>query len=59
MKNIFKSEEQVNNLREIQALRRLSPHPNIVALYEVILYFTFIINLIATYLLENWVLYLS
>lgn len=59
MKNIFKSEEQVNNLREIQALRRLSPHPNIVALYEVILYFTFITNLIATYLLENWVLYLS
>ncbi len=28
--------EQVNNLREIQALKRLNPHPNIVKLYEVI-----------------------
>jgi len=27
---------QVNNLREIQALRRLSPHPNIVSLLEVL-----------------------
>ena len=27
---------QVNNLREIQALRRLSPHPNIVQLEEVL-----------------------
>lgn len=29
---------QVNSLREIQALKRLSPHPNIVKLYEVLLY---------------------
>lgn len=27
---------QVNNLREIQALRRLSPHPNIISLIEVL-----------------------
>jgi renal tumor antigen len=27
MKNHFDTIEQVNNLREIQALRRLSPHP--------------------------------
>eukprot|EP00762_Andalucia_godoyi_P008242 ANDGO_02980.mRNA.1 putative serine/threonine-protein kinase DDB_G0268078 len=36
MKNRFESIEQVNRLREIQALRRLSPHPNIVKLYEVL-----------------------
>jgi renal tumor antigen len=36
MKAKFTSLEQVNNLREIQALRRLSPHPNIVALQEVL-----------------------
>lgn len=36
MKNHFDSIEQVNNLREIQALRRLSPHPNIVKLEEVL-----------------------
>ena len=30
MKSQFESEEQVNNLREIQALRRLSPHPGII-----------------------------
>ena len=36
MKAQFKSIDQVNNLREIQALRRLSPHPNIVKLYEVL-----------------------
>ncbi|KAM4690534.1 MAPK/MAK/MRK overlapping kinase [Rhinophrynus dorsalis] len=36
MKQIFKSTEQVNSLREIQALRRLSPHPNIVILHEVL-----------------------
>ena len=30
--------EQVNSLREIQALRRLNPHPNIVELKEVVLY---------------------
>lgn len=32
----FKSIDQVNNLREIQALRRLMPHPNIVTLEEVL-----------------------
>lgn len=36
MKSTFQSIEQVNNLREIQALRRLSPHPNIVNLREVL-----------------------
>ncbi len=36
MKNHFDSIDQVNNLREIQALRRLSPHPNIIKLYEVL-----------------------
>lgn len=29
--------DQVNNLREIQAMRRLSPHPNVVELKEIIL----------------------
>ena len=27
---------QVNNLREIQALKRLSPHPNVITLHEVL-----------------------
>ena len=36
MKNHFSSIDQVNNLREIQALRRLSPHPHIIQLIEVI-----------------------
>ncbi|NXA46225.1 MOK kinase, partial [Nothocercus julius] len=36
MKEHFESIEQVNNLREIQALRRLNPHPNILMLHEVI-----------------------
>ena len=27
LKNQFETIDQVNNLREIQALRRLSPHP--------------------------------
>ena len=36
MKNHFDSIESVNNLREIQALQRLSPHPNIINLYEVL-----------------------
>ncbi|KEG08889.1 putative protein kinase [Trypanosoma grayi] len=35
MKKSFKSKEQVNRLREIQAVRRLQPHPNIVQLIEV------------------------
>jgi len=34
MKNHFDSLDQVNNLREIQALRRLSPHQNIIKLLE-------------------------
>ncbi|QDZ18753.1 mitogen-activated protein kinase [Chloropicon primus] len=36
MKNHFDSLEQVNNLREIQALRRLSPNQNIIKLLEVL-----------------------
>eukprot|EP00359_Climacostomum_virens_P006888 CAMPEP_0204915778 /NCGR_PEP_ID=MMETSP1397-20131031/13721_1 /ASSEMBLY_ACC=CAM_ASM_000891 /TAXON_ID=49980 /ORGANISM="Climacostomum Climacostomum virens, Strain Stock W-24" /LENGTH=398 /DNA_ID=CAMNT_0052087985 /DNA_START=1606 /DNA_END=2802 /DNA_ORIENTATION=+ len=36
MKTHFNSLEQVNNLREIQALRRLSPHPHIVKLLEIL-----------------------
>ncbi|NXT54929.1 MOK kinase, partial [Pluvianellus socialis] len=36
MKRHFESMEQVNNLREIQALKRLSPHPNILMLHEVV-----------------------
>lgn len=36
MKNHFESIDQVNNLREIQALRRLVGHPNIIKLHEVL-----------------------
>lgn len=36
MKNHFDSIDQVNNLREIQALRRLVGHPNIIKLHEVL-----------------------
>lgn len=36
MKSKFDSIDQVNRLREIQALRRLSPHKNIVKLIEVL-----------------------
>ncbi|XP_013363289.1 PREDICTED: MAPK/MAK/MRK overlapping kinase isoform X3 [Chinchilla lanigera] len=36
MKQRFDSVEQVNSLREIQALRRLNPHPNILTLHEVV-----------------------
>lgn len=36
MKNQFDSLDKVNNLREIQALRRLSPNPGIIKLYEVL-----------------------
>jgi len=36
MKNTFDSLEQVNNLREIQALRRLGGHPNVIKLAEVL-----------------------
>jgi len=36
MKTHFNSVEQVNQLREIQALKKLSPHPHIVKLLEVL-----------------------
>lgn len=36
MKNTFDSIDQVNNLREIQALRRLAGHPNIIKLHEIL-----------------------
>lgn len=36
MKQHFSSIDQVNNLREIQALKKLNPHENIINLYEVI-----------------------
>lgn len=42
MKNHFDSIEQVNNLREVQALKRLSPHPGIIKLLEVVLYVAFV-----------------
>eukprot|EP00039_Didymoeca_costata_P000684 m.46815 g.46815 ORF g.46815 m.46815 type:complete len:457 (+) comp10411_c1_seq1:120-1490(+) len=35
MKQKFNSWEQVNTLREVQALRRLNPHPNIITLCDV------------------------
>ena len=34
---VYCSMEQVNNLREVQALRKLNPHPNIIELIDVIL----------------------
>ncbi|KAK2959231.1 putative MAPK/MAK/MRK overlapping kinase [Blattamonas nauphoetae] len=36
MKSVFRSIDQVNNLREIQALKRLSNHPNVIKLLEVL-----------------------
>eukprot|EP00118_Oscarella_pearsei_P028961 m.3360 g.3360 ORF g.3360 m.3360 type:complete len:410 (+) comp9303_c0_seq2:101-1330(+) len=36
MKHSFKSIEEVNSLREIQAMRKLSAHPNIIELVEVV-----------------------
>ncbi|KAL7539006.1 hypothetical protein ACHAXR_010712 [Thalassiosira sp. AJA248-18] len=36
MKSSYKSADQVNSLREIQAIKRLDPHPNIVKLEEVL-----------------------
>ncbi|XP_077476878.1 MAPK/MAK/MRK overlapping kinase [Stigmatopora argus] len=36
MKQTFNSVEQANNLREVQAMRRLSPHANIIHLHELI-----------------------
>jgi len=36
MKQRYDGVEQVNNLREIQAMRRLNPHTNIIGLHEII-----------------------
>eukprot|EP00970_Alexandrium_tamarense_P005318 scaffold858_cov193-Alexandrium_tamarense.AAC.16 len=36
MKSSYKSADQVNNLREIQAIKRLTPHPHIVKMDEVL-----------------------
>jgi len=36
MKSSYKSKDEVSNLREIQAIKRLSPHPNIIKLEEVL-----------------------
>ncbi|CAL1527778.1 unnamed protein product [Lymnaea stagnalis] len=36
MKQTYETLEQVNNLREIQAMKRLAPHPNVLELQEVI-----------------------
>jgi len=36
MKNHFNSIEQVQRLKEIQALRKVSPHPHIIKLIEVL-----------------------
>jgi renal tumor antigen len=36
MKNTFETIEQVNSLREIQALKKLSPHPGVIKLSEVL-----------------------
>lgn len=36
MKQHYDGVEQVNNLREIQAMRRLNPHANIIGLHEII-----------------------
>ena len=36
MKSSYKSADQVANLREIQAIKRLAPHPNIISLIEVL-----------------------
>merc|ERR1712062_554490 len=36
MKQKFQSVQQVNNLREVQALRRLNPHSHIIGLREII-----------------------
>ena len=36
MKTCYKTADQVSSLREIQAIKRLSPHPNVVKLEEVL-----------------------
>ncbi|XP_051502042.1 MAPK/MAK/MRK overlapping kinase-like isoform X1 [Myxocyprinus asiaticus] len=36
MKQTIKSVDQAHNLREVQAMKRLSPHPNILQLHELI-----------------------
>lgn len=35
--SLLLSLEQANNLREVQAMKRLSPHANIIQLHELIL----------------------
>lgn len=38
VQNVLRSSlEQANNLREVQAMKRLSPHANIIQLHELIL----------------------
>ena len=44
MKNRFESIDQVNNLREIQALRRLQGHANIITLHEVSYWVVYLLN---------------
>eukprot|EP00754_Rhynchopus_humris_P020772 Rhum_TRINITY_DN14714_c20_g1::Rhum_TRINITY_DN14714_c20_g1_i1::g.113407::m.113407/K08830/RAGE, MOK; renal tumor antigen len=56
MKRRFESVEQVNRLREIQALQRLSPHANVVKLYEV-LYDRSTGHLALVFELMDWDLY--
>ncbi|KAJ8341663.1 hypothetical protein SKAU_G00339540 [Synaphobranchus kaupii] len=36
MKQPMDSLEQANNMREVQAMKRLSPHPNIIQLHEIV-----------------------
>ncbi|XP_064185786.1 MAPK/MAK/MRK overlapping kinase-like isoform X3 [Anguilla rostrata] len=36
MKQPIDSLEQANNMREVQAMKRLSPHPNIIQLHEIV-----------------------
>lgn len=36
MKSSFSSREQVNNLKEIQSLKRLSAHANVIQLHDII-----------------------
>jgi len=45
-KKLFQNARDVESLREIQALRRLNPHPNIIVLENVVLYVSFVL---ATY----------
>lgn len=36
MKSPFSSKDQVNNLKEIQSLKRLSSHPNVIQLIDIL-----------------------